>query len=285
MAEQADVVTTETIEVEWGNAIRDRTVQRYDDLATRSAENTSPTAGDLAFMQDTGDLDIYFSGAWRHIGDAAGIVKLNAGATAPPGWLVCNGAAVSRTTYAGLFAAIGTTWGVGDGSTTFNVPDLRGRVPRGVAASGTGNTLGGTFGADTHTHTGPSHTHTGPSHTHSVSGTSGSGGTHSHTLESGFAKWGHSASVNYYRFVSTEDWSLNRTNDPNGPLMPTAGSGTVSNGTELGGDTGSGGSHTHSFSATSGAGGTGATGASGTGATGSGSTIPAAAALHFVIKT
>ena len=51
--------------------------------------------------------------------------------TAPTGWLLCNGDAVSRSTYADLFAVIGTTFGVGDGSTTFNVPDFRGRVPAG----------------------------------------------------------------------------------------------------------------------------------------------------------
>lgn len=50
--------------------------------------------------------------------------------TAPSGWLKANGAAISRTTYAGLFAAIGTTYGAGDGSTTFNVPDLRGEFVR-----------------------------------------------------------------------------------------------------------------------------------------------------------
>ena len=51
--------------------------------------------------------------------------------TAPTGWLKANGAAVSRTTYAALFTAIGTTFGVGDGSTTFNLPDLRGEFMRG----------------------------------------------------------------------------------------------------------------------------------------------------------
>lgn len=51
--------------------------------------------------------------------------------TTPSGWLRCNGDAVSRTTYAGLFAVIGTTYGVGDGSTTFNLPDLRGEFVRG----------------------------------------------------------------------------------------------------------------------------------------------------------
>lgn len=81
------------------------------------------------------------------------------GTSAPTGFLMCDGSAVSRTTYAALFTAIGTAFGGGDGSTTFNVPDLRARAPYGKAASGTAGTLGGTFGALDHTHTGPSHTH------------------------------------------------------------------------------------------------------------------------------
>ena len=60
----------------------------------------------------------------------SGAVAFFAGANAPTGWLKANGAAVSRTTYAALFAAIGTTFGAGDGSTTFNLPDLRGEFPR-----------------------------------------------------------------------------------------------------------------------------------------------------------
>lgn len=66
-------------------------------------------------------------------------------ATAPSGWLLCNGAAVNRSLYAHLFSVIGTTYGVGDGSTTFNLPSFSGRVPRGV--NGT-YTLAGTGGAD-----------------------------------------------------------------------------------------------------------------------------------------
>lgn len=52
-----------------------------------------------------------------------GEVRQYAGVSVPAGWLECNGQAVSRTTYAGLFAVIGTTYGVGDGSTTFNLPN------------------------------------------------------------------------------------------------------------------------------------------------------------------
>lgn len=74
------------------------------------------------------------------------------GAAAPSGWILCDGSAVSRSTFADLFATIGTAYGVGDGSTTFNVPDLRQRFPLGKAASGTGATLGGTGGAIDHVH-------------------------------------------------------------------------------------------------------------------------------------
>jgi len=62
---------------------------------------------------------------------ASGIVTAYAGDTVPTNWLECNGAAISRTTYAALFAAIGVLWGVGDGSTTFNLPDMRGEFLRG----------------------------------------------------------------------------------------------------------------------------------------------------------
>lgn len=67
-------------------------------------------------------------------------------------FLWCNGAAVSRSTYSNLFAVIGTTYGVGDGSTTFNVPDLRGRVPigQGKGTGLTARTLGAKGGEETH---------------------------------------------------------------------------------------------------------------------------------------
>lgn len=82
----------------------------------------------------------------------AGTIVMTGRATAPLGWLLCNGAAVSRTTYADLFAAVGTTYGAGDGSTTFNVPDLRQRFPLGRSAGGTGAALGATGGSIDHVH-------------------------------------------------------------------------------------------------------------------------------------
>lgn len=100
-------------------------------------------------------------------GQPSGAVEMFAGSSIPTGWLECDGSAVSRTTYADLFTAIGTTWGAGDGSTTFNLPDLRGRAPIGAGTGSglTARTLGGTGGNETHTLSTtelPSHTHTIP---------------------------------------------------------------------------------------------------------------------------
>ena len=80
----------------------------------------------------------------------AGTVIYSARSTAPTGYLKANGAAVSRTTYSDLFSAIGTTYGAGDGSTTFNVPDLRGEFLRGLDDSrgvDSGRTLGSAQGS------------------------------------------------------------------------------------------------------------------------------------------
>lgn len=64
-----------------------------------------------------------------------GALSAFAGTTIPDGWLLCNGAAVSRTTYADLFAVIGTKWGTGDGSTTFNLPNCNNRFLEGTTST------------------------------------------------------------------------------------------------------------------------------------------------------
>lgn len=81
-----------------------------------------------------------------------GDIKVTAKATPDVGWLLCNGAAVSRITYAALFDAIGTVAGTGDGSTTFNLPDLRGRTIVGAGAGPglTARTLGALLGEEAH---------------------------------------------------------------------------------------------------------------------------------------
>lgn len=98
----------------------------------------------------------------------AGTVAHFAASTAPAGWIKANGAAVSRTTYAALFLAIGTTYGAGDGSTTFNVPDLRGEFVRGLD-DGRGVDSGRALGA--------SQTDAMQGHFHGVAGQSSAGPT------------------------------------------------------------------------------------------------------------
>lgn len=147
-------------------------------------------------------------------------IVATARATAPDGWLLCDGSNVSRATYATLFSAIGTAFGAGDGSSTFGLPNLKGRVPIGRDGAQTEfDTIGETGGSKTHTHTnpasgtsgahthqidppltasvpdvhthtvpvhthaGPSHSHTGPSHTHVTNPpttTTSSNGSHTH---------------------------------------------------------------------------------------------------------
>lgn len=133
------------------------------------------------------DVVRYNGASWDRLGVPTGMIIAFGANAAPTGWLVCDGTAVSRTTYSGLFSIVGTTWGAGDGSTTFNVPDLRGRMAvgkgthidvdtladndgiavgsrRGGVSSGPSSTNQSTYdnpsGLTTHAH--PDHVHTTP---------------------------------------------------------------------------------------------------------------------------
>lgn len=137
----------------------------------------------------------------------AGAIIPFGGSSAPSGWLLCAGQAVSRTTYANLYSIIGTTYGAGDGSTTFNLPDLRGRVAAGKddmngsaanritsATSGiTGTTLGAA-GGDQRLH---NHNHgiTDPGHNHGLYMISGGGGAFAPNYSMGTATTAYAATV------------------------------------------------------------------------------------------
>jgi microcystin-dependent protein len=103
-----------------------------------------------------------------------GVISSYAGPIAPTGWLICNGAAISRTEYATLFEVIGTTYGSGDGETTFNLPNLKGRVPVGLDSNDTDfDTSGNTGGEKTHTLNVdeiPGHNHMGRMYSHNYDG-------------------------------------------------------------------------------------------------------------------
>jgi len=155
-------------------------------------------------------LDAAVAAAMWQTGD----IKARGGSGAPAGWLTCDGQAVARSTYAALYAALGgaaSPWGQGDGSTTFNVPDFKGRVLAHVGAatgdaSATTHALGTRFGEEKHTLTAgetgvPAHGHahtitvvnaaafnTGndaPDHTHAYTAYSGSANRGNNNLDSG----------------------------------------------------------------------------------------------------
>ena len=113
-----------------------------------SAQNNAYTGlvGEISLDTDTNNIRIHdgsTAGGAEII--PAGTIMAYGGASAPTGYLLCDASAVSRTTYARLFAAVGTAFGTGDGSTTFNVPDLRDKVPLGKGSNNA--TLGVTTGS------------------------------------------------------------------------------------------------------------------------------------------
>ncbi len=131
----------------------------------------------LGDMASTFSLAPCAAGGGSGGGPPPGSVAIWLTALAPTGYLLCDGAAVSRTTYATLFAVISTAFGAGDGSTTFGLPNLKGRVPVGLdAAQAEFDVMGETGGAKTvtldatmmpaHTHVQDAHTHVQNSHNH-----------------------------------------------------------------------------------------------------------------------
>ena len=179
--------------VKW---IKEVTRTREEDVGdTDQIKNTAETNNArLPDPSTAGNVLVSDGSAWiSGAGTPSGAVVAFAGAAAPTGWLLCYGQAVSRTDYSALFTAISTTYGVGDGSTTFNLPDLRGRVIAGqddmggssanrltgVTGSVDGDVLGGTGGEEAHALTSAenaSHTHDGSTLTAS------SGGDHTHSV-------------------------------------------------------------------------------------------------------
>ena len=113
------------------------------------ALNTNPNVAEINKVTDDNMNEIKNT---VNTNTPVGSISLFAGKTAPTGWLICDGSAVSRTTYANLFSVLGTTYGKGDGSTTFNIPNLKGKVPVGLDSSDTSfDTIGETGGEKTHT--------------------------------------------------------------------------------------------------------------------------------------
>lgn len=160
--------------VSWGNvtALSPLTVQLdsrvpgVEDLVDTLVSGL--TVGDRVHVLVAGGRGVILG---RRGGGPAGVIQAFGGSVAPSGWLLCHGQVVSRAKYARLFSVIGTTYGGGDGSTTFNVPDLRSRFPLGYASGA--YALGATGGEATHTLTVAEM----PAHAHGQVVTANTGGT------------------------------------------------------------------------------------------------------------
>ncbi len=130
-------------------------------VGTTAQRPGSPATGDTRVNSTLSQVEAYDGSAWINLGGGTptGAIYAMGTSTVPTGFLECNGAAVSRSTYATLFSTISTTFGAGDGSSTFNLPDLRGEFIRGWDNSrgvDSGRSLGSTqadaFKAHTHTY-------------------------------------------------------------------------------------------------------------------------------------
>jgi len=221
----------------------------------------------------SGSLQMY-AGAVTQSASAGAVTT-----TAPTGWLLANGDIVSRTTYSALFTAIGTTYGVGDGLTTFALPDMRSRVPVGVGTGSglTARTLGGTVGQENTTLLEANL----PPHQHAFSPTG--------TLNTENSHYHASADAGSHQHTGTNGWQ---------PLVftSTGGGANLSSGTSYQrynmesvmnaagshnhGNTNVNSGHTHTFTPT-----TGQTTGNGAGTSASFTNMPPAIGMNYIIKT
>ena len=112
----------------------------YDSTADKLKVRDASGFREVVSKNSSGEIDGTFSGS---LPTFVGMIAPFAMSTPPTGWLACDGSAISRSTYADLFTAIGTTWGAGDGSSTFALPDLEGAFLRGTGSHGTSNMADG----------------------------------------------------------------------------------------------------------------------------------------------
>ena len=183
-------------------------------------------------------------------------------AQVPKGFLICDGRNVSRATYAKLFAAIETTWGAGDGATTFTLPDLRGRGTIGLdsqggVAAGRVNldsgfdtkvgAVGGSQYLQAHNHTGSGTTSNNGSHTHTGSGTTSTNGNHAHVTSVGGSFIGGGVGAAAGIVTGGQGYVISETTNTTGNHAHTYSFTTSDNG-----------AHTHTYSFTSSTSGAGA---------------------------
>jgi microcystin-dependent protein len=167
--------------------------------------STTPTSGDNSTKIAT---TAFVQTAINNIQTTlSGTIQMWPTTSAPSGYLLCNGAAVSRTTYSALYAIVGTTFGSGDGSTTFNVPNYTNRMPYGTTIGSTGGSADAVVVSHTHTATSAV---TDPGHLHGVNGRLYGGGGNPGGDWNGYGDYGNTT------FNNTTGITVATTNDTTG---------------------------------------------------------------------
>lgn len=203
------------------------------EVVTSLTRPAAPLVGQMIFETDTGSYRFWTGAKWAGV-IPVGTIQAFAGAANPPGWEFCNGAAlnsVANIEYADLFTAIGVTYG-GSGASSFNVPDLNGRVPVGKGANAAVSTLGNSdllpdvSRNPNHSHT-IAHTHPMP-HTHNMA-------SHTHGEGSQFARIVFGGNIYYANVGGGGSWG---TTVYGGVQTIGGNAGTLSGGLTVGGSTG-----------------------------------------------
>jgi microcystin-dependent protein len=229
-------------------------------------------AGSIYYDTTSSSIRWYNGSAWADLNAGSGTAYMPTGSiqpwtgsSTPSGWLVCNGSAVSRTTYASLFTVISTSFGVGDGSTTFNLPDLQGYqlVGATLATGPIDNTstyrVGSNDANTITTHSSEAHSHTityasyseiahTQSHSHSAAPALASSGAHTHTGTSVTSNPGqshtHTSSVGAPNTQTVGTGSTQRTSSTHTHTGPSVSTNTHTHTVTIGSQASTGG-HTH----------------------------------------
>lgn len=253
-----------------GNEIKNSITENLEQAPsnpTTGQQYFNTTDNKLYYYNGTEWVDLTKSSGSSNSGVAIGTIVNWPSNSLPVGWLKCDGSAISRTDYSSLFSIIGTTFGAGDGSTTFNLPNI---TDKNILGNGTLGQLGGNNSVTLTTDNLPSHNHdyefthshvlaitvnSNGAHTHSFSDTSSSAGSHTHSvsLTTGSDSHSHNVGMDFDAAGGSSRWSLhqNGTSGTDDTVKTSSDSHTH----KVSGNTGSSGAHTHTVSGTTGSGG------------------------------
>lgn len=252
---------------------------RCDDCANRRCSCVIVDGDNTTVLGTGSKTDPYVINSLGAEGDSLwepGDIKPTGRGAASTGWLLCDGAAVSRATYAALFGAIGVVFGPGDGTTTFNVPDLAGRFPFGADGTHPRGEVSGQEQITLTTANLPPHTHT-IAHAHDFSH------DHANTVTDAQGNHAHNTDAHHHEVKQSNAAGTNNNTFARGAAQD-----REVNTTDKSPNTTATGTHQHNVDIPAFGGNTGGSSSANSGSVGSGTphtNMPPYLAINFVIKT